>query len=114
MCVDKDDVRKIFDDKFSGYEKHMDTMFKSQEKLMNEKFVNSEKIMDEKFKTNYANTLGDFKVLNSRLDTLIAQERRIDCLEKSMVSKKNVYLTATIMIAIIGVLFAYINIYPII
>ena len=113
MCVDKQDVRMIFDDKFGGHEKLMNSMFNSHEKLMEEKFSNSEKVMEEKFKTNYANTLGDFKVLNSRLDTLIAQEKRIDCLERKMVSKRNVYLTATITIAIIGLLFTFINLYPI-
>lgn len=113
MCVDKQEVRNIFDDKFSSHEKMMNNMFSSQEKLMNEKFIHSEKLMEEKFKTNYANVQGDFKALNTRLDTLIAQEKKIDCLEKKMVSKRNVYLTATITIAIIGLLFHFMNLYPI-
>ncbi len=113
MCVEKEDVRNIFNDKFSGHERFMNSMFDSQEKLMNEKFNHSEKIMEEKFKTNYANTQGDFKALNTRLDTLIAQEKRIDCLEKKMISKKTAYLLGTIVISIVGLFFAFVNIYPI-
>jgi hypothetical protein len=102
MCVEKEDVRNIFNDKFSCHERFMNSMFDSQEKLMN-----------EKFKTNYANTQGDFKALNTRLDTLIAQEKRIDCLEQKMISKKTAYLLGTIVISIVGLFFAFVNIYPI-
>lgn len=124
MCVDKQDVRTIFDDKFGGHEKLMNSMFSSQEKLMNEKFSgykeliddkfdHTEKIMEEKFKTNYANTLGDFKALNARLDTLVAQEKRINCLENKKISKKSAYLLTTVIIGVVGLVLAYISIFPI-
>jgi hypothetical protein len=106
MCEITNNVKLLMDEKFLGYEKLMNEKFKHVEAIMEEKFKRTEIVMEEKFKTSQEKMSSDFRVLSTKLDRMMTQDEKINCVEKEMITKNFAYKVSALTISIVAVIVA--------